>query len=112
VEYCDFFFSDELRYSREELLGKAYRDRAEDARQSLEAVVERVRDLEWTHDDVEQALRVLAEELETKAGDLFSLVRVAVTGKRVTPPLFESMEVLGRERCLARLRAAVDSLSA
>ena len=49
-------------------------------------------------------MRALAEELGAKAGDLFSLVRVAVTGRRVTPPLFESMEILGRERSLARLR--------
>jgi glutamyl-tRNA synthetase len=34
-----------------------------------------------------------------------------VTGKRVTPPLFESMEILGRERCLERLRAAIEALA-
>ncbi len=46
-----------------------------------------------------------------KAGDLFSLVRVAVTGRRVTPPLFESMEILGRERSLARVGAAAAKLA-
>ena len=55
-------------------------------------------------------LRSLADELGVKAGDLFSLVRVAVTGRRITPPLFESMGILGKDRCLDRLRAAADSL--
>ena len=45
-----------------------------------------------------------------KAGDLFGLVRVAVTGKTATPPLFETMEVLGRETTIARLRAALEKL--
>jgi glutamyl-tRNA synthetase len=56
---------------------------------------------------MEQALRALADELRIKAGDLFMPLRVAVTGKPVSPPLFESMELLGRERCLARIDAAI-----
>jgi glutamyl-tRNA synthetase len=107
VDSCDFFFVDELRYSREELLGKAFAARPDDAATALQratAVVEALG--EWTHEALEAALRALATELGVKAGDLFSLVRVAVTGRRVTPPLFESMEILGRERCVARLRDA------
>ena len=57
-------------------------------------------------------LRPLAEELGLKAGDLFMLVRVAVTGQTATPPLFETMEVLGRERCLARLDDALRRIDA
>lgn len=111
VEYCDFFFADELHYVREDLLGKAFKDRADDAKSAL-ARVGTVADgvSVWSHDALEAALRALADELAVKAGDLFSLVRVAVTGRRVTPPLFESMEILGKDRCLARLRAAADSL--
>jgi hypothetical protein len=45
-------------------------------------------------------------------GDLYGLIRVAVTGKTVAPPLFESMEILGRERVLERLDAAVGKLGA
>jgi glutamyl-tRNA synthetase len=47
-----------------------------------------------------------------KTGDLFGLVRVAVTGRTATPPLFETMEILGRERTLERLRGALDRLVA
>jgi glutamyl-tRNA synthetase len=111
VEYSDFFFVDELSYPREELLGKAFSARPADAKVVLERATTAVESsLEWTHEALEAVLRALASDLGLKAGDLFSLVRVAVTGRRVTPPLFESMEILGRERCLERMRAAVGKL--
>ncbi len=109
--YCDFFFTDNLSWSKEELLGKAYAGRPADAKAALGAVATSAVDVTWTHDDIEAALRSLADKLGAKAGDLFSLVRVAVTGKRVTPPLFESMEILGRERCLERLSQAASLVS-
>ncbi len=111
VDYCDFFFIDRLHYSREDLPGKAFADRQTEAVKALEqavAAVERLGD--WTHAALEESLRALAAELALKAGDLFSLIRVAVTGRRVTPPLFESMEILGQPRCIERLRAAVTML--
>jgi len=109
--YCDFFFTDDLHYSDEELLGKAYAGRPADAKAALERVAAIVADGAWSHEALEQAMRALAGELGVKAGDLFSLVRVAVTGRRVSPPLFETMEIVGRERCLARLRRAVEALA-
>ncbi len=110
-EYCDFFFVDDLSYSRDDLLGKAFRDRPADARSALDAAVAAVTGLaSFAHDALEARLRVSATELSVKAGDLFSLVRVAVTGRKVTPPLFESMEILGEERCHSRLRDAASKL--
>ena len=63
----------------------------------------------WTHEDIEVALRtaLLADGLGLKPKVAFGPVRVAVTGRRVSPPLFESLELLGRERSLERLRAAL-----
>ena len=75
------------------------------AKQRLEALPS------WDHEAIEPAMRSLAEELRMKAGDLFTPLRVAVTGGPVSPPLFESMEVLGRERCLRRIDAALDVLA-
>ncbi|RJK98227.1 glutamate--tRNA ligase [Vallicoccus soli] len=65
---------------------------------------------EWTHGAIEAALRsaLLADGLGLKPKHAFGPVRVAVTGARISPPLFESMELLGRERSLARLRAALE----
>jgi glutamyl-tRNA synthetase len=62
---------------------------------------------EWTTPSIEAALRAaLVEGLGLKPKVAFGPVRVAVTGRRVSPPLFESMEILGREVSLSRLRAA------
>jgi glutamyl-tRNA synthetase len=62
---------------------------------------------EWTTTAIDEALRTaLIEGLGLKPKNAFTPVRVAVTGRRVSPPLFESIELLGRERTLARLRAA------
>lgn len=58
----------------------------------------------------EEAMRDLAPQLDLKTGQLFGAVRVAVTAQQVSPPLFESMEVLGRTETLRRIQAAVDLL--
>jgi glutamyl-tRNA synthetase len=62
---------------------------------------------EWTTEAIDEALRAaLVEGLGLKPRNAFGPVRVAVTGRRVSPPLFESLELLGREESLARLDAA------
>jgi glutamyl-tRNA synthetase len=62
---------------------------------------------DWSHEAIEAALRAaLVEGLGLKPRHAFGPIRVAVTGSTVSPPLFESMQILGRERSLARLHAA------
>ena len=60
----------------------------------------------WTTPAIEEALRALAEQRELKPKKAFQPVRAAVTGTLISPPLFESLEVLGRDETLRRLRAA------
>jgi glutamyl-tRNA synthetase len=55
-------------------------------------------------------LRPLAVELGLKTGQLFGVLRVAVTGRMAAPPLFQTMAVLGKERCLRRIEAALAKL--
>ncbi len=62
----------------------------------------------WDAGAMESALRAMAEAMEWKAGELFSPLRVAVTCRTVSTPLFETMAILGRQECLARLDAAVE----
>ena len=64
----------------------------------------------WTEEALEAVLRPMAEELGLKTGQLFGAIRVAVTGRSVSPPLFATMVALGRERCMAALRGAVAML--
>ncbi len=66
---------------------------------------------EWTTDAIQAALRQsLVEGLALKPKLAFGPIRVAITGRRISPPLFESMEILGREVSLVRLRNALDGL--
>jgi glutamyl-tRNA synthetase len=60
----------------------------------------------FTAESIEQSLRGLAERLELKPREAFQPIRVAVTGSKVSPGLFESIELLGRERTLERIRSA------
>jgi glutamyl-tRNA synthetase len=63
-------------------------------------------------DELEPPLRALAEARGWKAGDLFMAIRVAVTGRTATPPLFDTLVALGRDRALARLDAAIEVVAA
>ena len=63
---------------------------------------------DWTTENIEESLRVaLIDGMELKPKVAFGPVRVAVTGRRVSPPLFESLEILGQERSLARITSAI-----
>jgi glutamyl-tRNA synthetase len=71
----------------------------------LAAVVETLGPLEkWTTAEIEEALRALAEQRELKPKKAFQPIRAAVTGTLISPPLFESLEILGRDETLERLR--------
>ena len=63
----------------------------------------------WTHDSIEAALRSsLIEDMGLKPRIAFGAVRIATTGSTISPPLFESMELLGKQASLARIRAGLD----
>lgn len=64
-------------------------------------------DSDFSETDLEQKLRQLAEKLNVSAGKLFGQLRLAITGKKVAPGLFETMHVLGREETLKRLEAVI-----
>ena len=107
-QLSEFFLVEELEYDVGLLLSKT--DKAEAIR-SLQASVARMDSLkDWNAAPLEAVFRPLAEELKLKTGVFFGLLRVAVTGRTAAPPLFQTMEVLGKERCLKRLRAALDKL--
>jgi glutamyl-tRNA synthetase len=73
----------------------------------LAAVVAALEPIEkWTTAEIEAALRALAEDRELKPKKAFQPIRAAVTGTLISPPLFESLEILGKEETLGRLRSA------
>ena len=108
-ELAQFFFVDELDYDSSLLIGEKMS--RESTVQALEAAKQRLSPLrEFDATSLEGVLRPLAAELGLKTGQLFGTLRIAVTGRTAAPPLFQTMAVLGKERCLGRIQAALKRL--
>jgi glutamyl-tRNA synthetase len=75
-------------------------------------VVEELGPVSFEADELEPRLRALCEARGWKVGDLFMAIRVAITGRTATPPLFDTMVAVGYERTLARLATASELLVA
>ncbi|MGE5292943.1 MAG: glutamate--tRNA ligase [Micromonosporaceae bacterium] len=106
-----FLFVDERHFTVEE--DAAARSLTPDSAPALKAAVAALEELaNWDSESIDTALReALVEGLGLKPRIAFGPVRAAVTGRRVSPPLFQSMELLGREQTLGRLNRALGSLS-
>ena len=115
ADYTDFFFTDgPLDYANAELMGRAYKNKPWAALESVEASLTTLRALDesaWTTPALESTLRDLATERGEKPGALFTPIRVATTGKRIAPPLFETLETLGQDLTVERLNAAAERLA-
>ncbi len=99
-----FLFVDEADFTREEELDDAARDVVKAAHDALSGLDT------WSTAAIDEALRAsLIEGLGLKPRVAFGPVRIAISGKKVSPPLFESMELLGRERSLSRLHDAMSA---
>ncbi len=108
---ADFFFVDDDQlppYDPAELIPQKG-----DAAMALK-VLTRAREVlgqtEFKHDPLDQALRAAAQAMGVKAGQMFQPIRVAVCGRKNAPPLFETLQVLGREATLARIDQAIEKL--
>jgi glutamyl-tRNA synthetase len=102
---ADFFFVQELPpYDPAELIPQ--KGDAAMARRVLEKARSVLARVEFKHDPLDQALRAASQELGVKAGQMFQPIRVAVCGRKNAPPLFETLEVVGREKTLARVQRA------
>src|SRR4051812_30067 len=104
-----FCFTDELDYRPELLIGKGLT--AQSSHAALAAALELLRTTEDFADEaLEAALRAVADASDVKHGQLFMILRVAVTGRTVSPPLTASMVAIGRERTVARVEDALRRL--
>ena len=98
----EFLFTDQVEVDQE----GAAKVLTEEGRAFLAAAAKQLEPLEpWTAAAIEATLRALQQERGLSAKKAFQPIRLAVTGRLVSPPLFESMEILGKERSLARVRA-------
>lgn len=105
VEMSGFFFKNEIIISPEELMVKDW-----DAKQVTDVLIDSFEILESMDDFVtgtmEFRMREYVERKEFSPGQVFGLLRVAITGQKVSPPLFESMEIIGKKIVLERLAKA------
>ena len=111
--YADFFFTGDVEYDEAARAKLVAKDRtppqtAKAFRVLLEDHLDAI--LDWQPEAIETALREFCERHDWVPKQLFMPVRVAITGRSATPPLFETMAVLGKEVCRSRLRAAIEIL--
>ena len=109
VSFGGFFFKDDVIPVPEDLVAKGL-----DAKQSAQ-IARRTYEILAAQPDIsrercEPPLRAYVEESGLTANQVFGVLRAAVTGQKVSPPLFESMEIIGRETCLRRIQNALEVL--
>lgn len=111
VEISGFFFRETVKPDPAQLIGKNMTpsESAKAIRQAYQ-VIEALPSMDI--EPLETALRFLADEISLKAGQLFGILRVAVTGQRVSPPLIESMAYIGKVEVLARIERSIALLEA
>jgi len=106
----DFFFFDKLEYETSLLAGKM---ELPFAREALKKAIDRLETVsEWKTEPMENLMRPMCAELDLKPAVFFGMLRVAITGRTVSPPLFQTIEVLGREESFKRLNSALARLNA
>jgi len=93
--YCQFFF-EEPNVDTSLIKDTSY---IKDIYQILEKIEN------WTAENIGQSMQELAKKLGIKTGDFFMTLRIIITGKKISPPLNESMEILGKEKCLERIKS-------
>ncbi len=112
-EYASFFFVGDVSYDEAALKAMVAKGRTPaEVSKTLRALLEEEVDvvLDWNLETVEAAVRRFADRAGWASNELFMAVRVATTGRAASPPLFETLAVLGKETCRRRLRRAVEVL--
>ncbi len=108
-DFAGFFFQDHVEPAPEELVarGLTASQSADAARRSYDllAALDTI-----NPDTAELPMRSLVEQMGFSAGQVFGILRLAVTGQKVSPPLFESMAIIGKEKVLARIERAIQML--
>ena len=109
AEMTAYFFEEQPEYDPANLVQRGMTQ--EETVAALSSAVESLANGDFVATSLEELLRAAGEELNLTPRRFFGTLRWAVTGRNVSPPLFETMEVLGRKRVLARLQAAIEQLA-
>jgi len=107
VDMCAFLFKDEIKHSPESLVIKG--KSTEEIRQIGMGALDVIRNIsDWSIDTIDQELTGYMNALNLTPKELFSFLREAVSGQRVTPPLFDCMQVLGKERTIQGIEKTLE----
>ncbi len=110
-QMAGFFFKSKIEAARDELVAKGLT-----AEESAAIAQRCLQELKYLNDvspqNAEPRMREVVEELGYGAGQVFGILRVAVTGQKISPPLFESMEIIGKETVFQRIENAIEILTA
>ncbi len=109
IAFAGFFFQDVVEPIPDELIAKGL-----DAKQSA-AIARKAYEIlsalpDLNHQTAEPPMRAYVEQSGLSANQVFGIMRVAVTGQKVSPPLFESIAIIGKEKSLQRLKKAIEIL--
>jgi len=107
-EALEFYYQEKLIYDREDLLQGYNPPEVLDILRQAKKALEDLQD--WESEVWEKSLRELADELEIKHKDLFMILRAATTARKATPPLFDVMLVVGKEKVFQRIDQAAEFL--
>ncbi len=89
---------------------KEFLKKTKEARSYLQNSIEILQSLtEFKTDNLEQSLRSLAQDLDVKPGLLFQLIRASISGRKVSPPLFESLEILRKNESIHRIKKTIEN---
>lgn len=109
IPFASFFFKEKVEPNPEELIAKGLNaQQSTDVARKTYEILASLPDL--SHQTAEPPMRGFVETSGLSASQVFGILRVAVTGQKVSPPLFESMEIIGKEKILARLQKAITAL--
>jgi len=109
LAFGEFFFREDVTPNPEDLIAKGLdtKQSAQVAQRAYQIIAE-LPDI--SHERCEPPLRAYVEESGLNANQVFGILRAATTGQTVSPPLFESMEIIGKEKCLQRIKNAIEIL--
>lgn len=108
VELSDFFFLDEIDYNKEAVEKHLKAEGVLVILTNLRAALSNISD--FTKENIENAFRNLAKDMGIKAGAVIHPARVALTGRSDSPPMFDTVEIIGKDISIKRIDAAIDKL--
>lgn len=107
AKFAKFFFED-FTPNILDLVGKNDKDLVKQILTDAQLEITKISD--FTHTNLETAFRAYVEKTQQKPGIVFMILRVAITGSTTTPPLFETMEVLGKQTCADRIKLSLEKI--